>query len=138
MEGFEDRPELADLAGRMARILREAHTAGREVEECYGDLISIARGQSTWRPGQQPSPGASLQELDRLVQVVENLARFLEALAPLIPAGVKVDVAPARTQILMRDLARALLTESSASPAPGRPGDGQEPGAQEPDDLQLF
>lgn len=116
-EEYDDRPELGFLLTRLSVVLAGAHAAGREVEDFYGDLIREARAGTVPRPPgadpARPGAGASLQELDRLVQLLDNLARFTAALAPQVPEGLRIPAAEARSQILLRDLALALL---------GRPG----------------
>lgn len=150
MAGAGRPPELADLVRRLASVLRDAHAAGREVEDCYGDLIrgappgTLSKVGIAARSAGHPGPGASLQELDRLVQVLDNLARFLGALVPTIPPGLRVETAAAEGELLLRDLAARLLRPADsglcgqALPAPAaRSGPGPH-AAEAEDGLHLF
>lgn len=142
MTGRETSTELAAILERLAKVLRGAHAASREVEECYGDLIrdlpasTLSEAGQAARTAGHPGPGASLQELDRLVQVLDNLARFVTALAPEIPAGLRVETGAAREEILLRDLAACLFTPGAAQPTfrPARVG----PAAEAEDGVHLF
>ncbi len=142
MTGRETGVDLAAIVHGLAKVLHGAHAAGREVEECYGDLIrdipssTLSEAGQAARKAGHPGPGASLQELDRLVQVLDNLARFVTALAPEIPAGLRVEAAPARDEILLRDLAACLFSPGAAEPA-FRPA-GAERAAEAEDGVHLF
>ncbi|GHD99350.1 hypothetical protein U879_09140 [Defluviimonas sp. 20V17] len=142
MTGNETGAELAPIIGGLAKVLHSAHAAGCEVEECYGDLIrdipssTLSEAGQAARTAGHPGPCAGLQELDRLVQVLDNLARFVAALAPEIPAGLRVETASAREEILLRDLAACLLSPAAAEPA-FRPA-GPARAAEAEDGVHLF
>ncbi|WP_102226649.1 hypothetical protein [Acidimangrovimonas sediminis] len=109
------RAELSTLTARVSDVLAAAHAAGRLVEDSYGDMIRAippdalrAVRAATDAAGHQ-GPARGLQELDRLVQVLDNMARFMAVLAEAIPGELLVETAAARQEILLRDLARALL-----------------------------
>lgn len=143
-EEYDDHPELGFLLTRLSEVLAGAHAAGREVEDCYGDLIRAFRtgdravaGSAT---SSHPGPRASLQELDRLVQVLDNLARFTAALASEVPEGQRISTATARRQILLRDLAMVLLGQPGMATVI-RAGNGNDiaaGGAEADDGLHLF
>lgn len=135
---------LGMIVARLAEVLCDAHAAGREIEECYGDLIrgaprgTLSQVRAAAHAAGHPGPGASLQELDRLVQVLDNLSRFLAALAPEIPAGLQIATGPARAELSLRDLETMLLSQPGRDGPDLRPFAAQAQSAEVEDGVHLL
>lgn len=109
---MSDAGQQADLAGLLARLgrqLREVNQLGQAVEEAIGDLIRHTHKSSL-------SPVASFQKLDVLVQSLDSLAVYVEALAAAVPAGTSVDVREAAKRVKLRALSHALVAHEQHDP----------------------
>lgn len=113
-----DPEALAQVLARLATELDRAHQMGREVEDHFGRAIrQIAETGGTCSAAGALGP---LQDLDRLVQTVENLARFVGALGAQLSHDPRVDPEEAARVMGLRDLAHRLTGQA---PPPSVAGD---------------
>ena len=89
----------------MAGQLQQLHKTGQQIEEAVGDLI-----HDNHRIAAQGS--ISLQGLDQLVQSLEGLGQFVDALANDIGPDLTVDTIRATRNIGLRELALGLQGEA--------------------------
>ncbi len=117
-----DHRDLAMLLARLGAQLHEVNRLGQTVEEAIGDLI-----RHTNHSGM--SPASSFQSLDVLVQSIDSLAVYVEALAAAVPEGTRIDAQEAMKRVKLRALSHALT-------ALEHPDDLTPPADHE--DLHLF
>lgn len=103
MVPLDHENDLAVLLERLGAQLHAANRMGREFEDAMGDLIAKCAAAAR--------PAAAFQRLDILVQRIENLALYAEALAHAVPPDVVVDPRMAAGRVKLRALSTALIAK---------------------------
>lgn len=96
-----DRPTLRGVVEQLANELRRAEMMSSKVEGAMLGLIPSVANHN-------PEFISDIQHLDHQIQVLNDLARFLDVLSQEVPEEQLVDISSALGELRLRDVANAL------------------------------